>query len=177
MEDTMHRLTNWVRGRAAATRIGGIALCLALVSCQSGGSGGGSTGSSTPAAFTPGQAVEVLGVDGGPIPEGQCRDVQRTAWVTAIETVPNSGREELDADKEQLACDAAKQAWVSSAEQKCAVQFNDGQLYRNGFALPAGQSGISCDCRQANNRTICKVNAEARCGVEVLRTETVQACR
>jgi len=162
--------------RATRGRLGGLALCLALVACQSGSGGSGGSGG-TSAGFTPGQTVEVLGFDGGPIPEGQCRDVQQTAWVTAIETVPNFGREELEADKEQLACDAAKQQWVSSAEQKCANQFNDGQLYRNGFALPIGQAGAVCECRTVNNRSICEVKADAQCGVQVLRTQTVQACR
>ena len=173
----MRRFTDW----AAPGRLGGIALCLTLAACQSGPSGGsgggGSSGSGAPAAFTPGQSVEVIGVDGGPIPEGQCRDVQRTAWVTAIESVPNLGREELGPDKQQLACAAAKLAWETSAEQKCSTQFNDGQLYRNGFALPAGQAGANCDCSTSGNVTVCEVKANAQCGVEVLRTETVEACR
>ena len=166
----MLRLTEWMVG----SRLGGLALCLALVACQSGPSGSGSGGS--PAGFAPGQTVEVVGYDTQLAP-GQCGDVRQTAWMTAIETVPNFGREELDADKEQLACDAAKQQWASSAEQKCATQFNDGQLYRNGFALPAGQAGAVCECLTVNNRSICEVKADAQCAVQVLRTDTVQACR
>lgn len=173
----MRGLTEWAMTRAAGGRVGAIALCLALAACQSGSSGGGSGSSSAPAAFTPGQAVEVLGVDGGPIPEGQCRDVQRTAWVTAIEEVSTFASEDLEADKEQLACDAAMQAWETSAAQKCSTQFNDGQLYRNGYLLPVGQSGARCACRTVNNRSICDVQADARCAVEVLRTDTVEACR
>ena len=155
-----------------APRLSSLVLAASVAGCMGPSPAAGDAA----ASFTPGQVVEVVGAAPTDVPAGQCRTVQQTAWVTAVESVPLQATVELGPNQEGLACDVAWQRIQSAGEEKCRVNFGGSSLYRNGRLLPISRTFADCRCQEGSDRTRCDVSTTAQCGFETQQTQPVEVC-